>query len=51
MTDLYVADPDSRAVFDYAYPTGGTPVLKIKFFDGYPFGTAVIPSQHPSSSQ
>jgi len=56
MTDLYVADYLSGDAFEYAYPTGGTPVATIRVGAGggggpNPFGTAVIPTQYPSNSQ
>ncbi len=49
MTDLYVAD-ESGGAFEYAYPTGGTAASTIAV-SGIPNGTAVIPTQYPSSSQ
>jgi len=48
MTGLYVADDDGSAL-QYPYPTGGAPVATFTV-GGFPFGTAVIPTQYPSSS-
>jgi len=53
MTDLYTADQDGDA-FEFAYPTGGTPVSTITIGgngETDPFGTAVIPTQYPGSSR
>jgi len=51
MTDLYTADNASGGAFGYAYPTGGTPTTTIAVSDAGPLGTAVIPTQYPSSKQ
>jgi hypothetical protein len=50
MSKLYTADNYASGVFEYAYPTGGTAVSTFSF-SGNPIGTAVIPTQHPGSSQ
>jgi len=53
MTDLYTADLySSGGVFEYAYPTGGSPVSTIPSDSEstYQLGTAVIPTQYPSKS-
>jgi hypothetical protein len=53
MTNLYTADSASGDVFEYTYPAGGTAVssFTIGGVDGYPYGTAVIPTQYPGSSK
>jgi hypothetical protein len=52
MTDLYMADAGKGDAFEYSYPAGGTPVSTLAVGDGaLPFGTAVIPTQYPSSSR
>jgi len=53
MADLYTADEISNGdAYEYAYPTGGTPLSTLTVGSGgFPFGTAVIPTQYPGSSR
>jgi hypothetical protein len=53
MADLYTTNFFGGNVFEYTYPTGGTPVSTIAVGGdtNTSFGTAVIPTQYPSSSQ
>jgi hypothetical protein len=53
MTNLYAVDNATGDAFEYAYPTGGTPVSTITAGTAReaPYGTALIPAQYPGNGR